>query len=59
MSEEVEIYGVELSEDNPNEKYVVIEGCFTIPKDLSHVEFWNQFYELIESKNWKFVGGQQ
>ena len=34
-----------------------IDGCISVSKDLSEEEFWNQFIDLIESKQWLFGGG--
>lgn len=34
-----------------------IDGCISVPEDLSEEEFWNQFIDLIESKSWLFGGG--
>lgn len=34
-----------------------IDGCISVPEDITEEEFWNQFIDLIESKQWLFGGG--
>lgn len=34
-----------------------IDGCISVPEEMTEEEFWNQFIDLIESKQWLFGGG--
>lgn len=39
------------------EKEFEINGCISVPEDLSYDEFWHKFIDFIENSNWYFGGG--
>ena len=39
------------------EKEFEINGCVSVPEDLSYDEFWHKFIDFIEANNWYFGGG--
>ena len=38
-------------------KEIEINGCVTIPTDVTHDEFLKKFIDFIEENNWCFGGG--
>lgn len=40
-------------------KVIKIEGCITIPENLTHTEFLEKFLNFIEDNNWMFGGGTE
>lgn len=42
-----------------NDKFEEFElkGCIAVPKEMSLAAFFDEFTELIESKNWTYGGG--
>lgn len=39
------------------EKEFEINGCVSVPEDLSYDDFWDKFIDFIEANNWSFGGG--
>lgn len=39
------------------EKEFEINGCISVPEDLSYDDFWYKFIDFIEANNWYFGGG--
>lgn len=39
------------------EKEFEINGCVSVPEDLSYDEFWDKFIGFMEDNNWYFGGG--
>lgn len=39
------------------EKGFEINGCVSVPEDLSYDDFWDKFIDFIEANNWSFGGG--
>lgn len=40
-----------------NIKEIEIEGCVTIPTNVTHDEFLEKFIKFLEDNNWYFGGG--
>lgn len=38
-------------------KEIEINGCISLPRDVSHDQFLDQFIGWVESKGWHFGGG--
>ena len=39
------------------EKEFEINGCISVPEDLSYDDLWDKFIDFIENNNWYFGGG--
>jgi len=39
------------------EKEFEINGCVSVPKEVSYDSFYDKFIEFIELNNWSFGGG--
>lgn len=39
------------------EKEFEINGCVSVPENITEDEFWTKFIEFIEANKWSFGGG--